>query len=243
VADQTPSPKKPQRLSQLKIGSDEFTVQYLSPFVLRKEFENIILMSNKHESSECLVDATFIREHDVIYWNLLWYFRRIGVDSGHLTTILLNSRLNELRVKLASIIPEEEASSSVAQNTQHPHVLVKCMWDNLKLKEENTNHEVPLYLTWLTSNYASSVAAKTKLITVLSLNELRSFRKSEANPRTLSKIYELIVRNIKESDVTMPFRSLIRERVRSKMNFSSIYREILFLIIVALERDLIDIGI
>ena len=79
-------------------------------------------------------------------------------------------------------------------------------------------------------------------ITVLTPAEIKTFRKSVTNSRTLAKIYEQVIRNIKESDVIVPLRNLIRERIRSKMNFSSIYREILFLIIIVLERELIDIG-
>lgn len=107
------SPKKQlqqQRASQMKLGSSEFTVQYLSPLVLRKEFENIIMNSAKRESQECMIDAAFIREHEVIYWNLLWYFKRIGVDTGHLSTILLNARLDELHKKMT-------ASTTTTENT------------------------------------------------------------------------------------------------------------------------------
>lgn len=102
--EKSTSPKKTngqqRAASQIKLDSSEFTVQYLSPVVLRKEFENIILNSAKRESDECMIDSMFIREHEVIFWNLLWYFKRIGVDTGHLSTILLNTRLNELHKKL-----------------------------------------------------------------------------------------------------------------------------------------------
>lgn len=273
VEEDKPSPKKQQqqqqRLSQLKMGSVELHVQYLSPFVLRKEFENIILMSKKRTNGEenggedmssqsrpRIIDAAFIVEHSVIFWNLLWYFKRIGVDSGHLATILLNTRLSELRnkskedqqlevseFKFRTFVPTPtQLSNNKPASRQHPNVLIKCMWDNLKLKEEDTHHEVPLYVSWLAQHYADHVASNSKLITVLTHNELKSFRKTQANSRTLGKLYELVVRNIKESDVIVPFRNLIRERIRSKMSFSSIYRELLFLVIVALERDLIDIG-
>lgn len=130
--------------------------------------------------------------------------------------------------------------------TQHPNVLIKCMWDNLKHKDENDYHEVPLYLSWLNSHpndcFGPQAMRKKHPISVLTPSEVKAFRKSITNSRTLSKIYEQVIRNIKESDVLVPLRNLIRERIRSKMNFSSIYREILFLIIVALERELIDIG-
>lgn len=110
------SPKKQQqqRASQMKLDSSEFTVQYLSPLVLRKEFENIIMNSAKRESQECMIDAAFIREHEVIYWNLLWYFKRIGVDTGHLSTILLNARLDELHKKMMSSTTTDNTSNGKA---------------------------------------------------------------------------------------------------------------------------------
>lgn len=130
--------------------------------------------------------------------------------------------------------------------TQHPNVLIKCMWDNLKHKDESDYHEVPLYLSWLNLHlndcFGAQAMRKKHPITVRTPNEIKTFRKSVTNSRTLAKIYEQVIRNIKESDVIVPLRNLIRERIRSKMNFSSIYREILFLIIIALERELIDIG-
>lgn len=57
------------------------------------------------------------------------------------------------------------------------------------------------------------------------------------------RLFELIIRNIKECEVGIPIKNLIRERFISRTNYSSIYREILFLVLVALERDLIEIGI
>jgi hypothetical protein len=265
-SNDTSSEKK--RTSQVRINGTELNVQYLSPLVLRKEFENIILNSEKRETEECMIDASFIREHEVIFWNFIWYFKRIGVDGGHLATILLNSRIDALRSQMS---PRSEASPGEKQQQQqpsstsvvefdvfkfknfipsqttnkpynrHPNVITKCMWDNLKVKDDIGIHEVPLYISWLVLNYTDT-HAKNKLVTVLTSGELVRFRKSSSNSRTLFKLYELVIRNIKESDVIVPFRNLLRERTRSKMNFSSIYREILFLILVALERELIDIG-
>ena len=51
-----------------------------------------------------------------------------------------------------------------------------------------------------------------------------------------------IIRQIKENDIISPIRNLIKERLRSKINYTSIYREILYLVLVALERELIDLG-
>jgi hypothetical protein len=51
-----------------------------------------------------------------------------------------------------------------------------------------------------------------------------------------------ITESIKNNDVATPMRQLLKDRERiKKINFS-IYREILFLSIVALEREHIDTG-
>lgn len=52
----------------------------------------------------------------------------------------------------------------------------------------------------------------------------------------------MVIRNIKEGDVGIPIKNLLRERTVSRLNWSSIYRELLYLLIVSLERYLIDIG-
>lgn len=253
-SDSTTNQSSPRKMSQIKINTTELTVQYLSPLVIRKELENIIINNDSQEYDECcFIDEKFMNDHKIVFWNLIWYFKRIGVDSGHLATVLLNSRINALKsqfldqdkneaqneFKYKEFIPNQLGKTY----TQHPNVKIKCMWDNLNLHDENTSHEVPLYYSWLNTNY-SKVQDKNKnrLVTILSQSEIKSIRKSSINSRSLYKLHEQIIRNIKESDIIVPFRTLLMERIRSKMNFSSVYREILFLVIIALERDLIDIG-
>jgi hypothetical protein len=223
----------------------EFTVGYFSPLVVRKELENIIVNNNSE------ADIDFFKNHDIIFWNLIWYFKRVGVDNSHLTTGLLNDRLkklcedksiNETEIDEFKFVPTGFQIGN-KPFTQHPHVKVKCMWDNMKLQHEKVAHDVPLYLCWLNANYEIvRRQMKNRLITIHTESELRQLRKSTITTRTLIKLYELIIRNIKENDVIVPFKNLLRERIRSKMNFPSVYREILFLVNVMLERELIDIG-
>jgi hypothetical protein len=233
-----------------RINTTEFTVGYFSPLVVRKELENIIV-NNNNEAER----IDFLADHEIIFWNLVWYFKRVGVDNSHLITCLLNSRVRKLHADM--LLNESAAATTVCEfkfaptgsaanrpYTQHPHVKVKCMWDNLKLQHERVAHDVPLYLCWLSTHYEQVVRRqiRQRMITVLDELELKQMRKSAINARTLSKLYELIIRNIKDNDLLTVFKSLLRERVRSKMNSPSVYRETLFLIIVSLERELIDIG-
>jgi hypothetical protein len=247
--NKTPAPSSSQLHSLPKrINTVEFTVGYFSPLVVRKELENIIM---NNSSSSDASDIDFYKNHDIIFWNLVWYFKRVGVDNSHLITGLLNDRLRKLCVERSISEAEVNAFKFTPLGmqlgnrpfSQHPHVKLKCMWDNLKLQNEKLAHDVPLYLCWLTTNQEIvRRQMKNRLITVLDETELKQMRKSTINMRTLIKLYEQIIRNIKDNEVIVPFRNLLRERVRSKMNFPSVYREILLLVNVILERELIDIG-
>lgn len=66
------------------------TVPYLSPLVLRKEVENVL----EHEGDMCLLNAQFVDEHPIIYWNLIWYFKRINLPS-HLPGLILKSYIKK----------------------------------------------------------------------------------------------------------------------------------------------------
>lgn len=52
---------------QMKIA-DNLSVPYLNPLVLRKELENILV----EEGDLSLRKSTFVDEHPIIYWNLVW---------------------------------------------------------------------------------------------------------------------------------------------------------------------------
>lgn len=64
--------------------SDPFSVPYLNPLVLRKELESILA----REGDLCLADPNFVNEHPIIYWNLVWTFERINIQS-HLPNLCL----------------------------------------------------------------------------------------------------------------------------------------------------------
>lgn len=71
-----------------KVTSGEaFSVPYLNPLVLRKELENILAQ----EGDLTLSDSKFVEEHPIIYWNLVWTFERINVQS-HLPNLYFKSK-------------------------------------------------------------------------------------------------------------------------------------------------------
>lgn len=66
---------------------EPFSVPYLNPLVLRKELENILT----REGDLSLAEAKFVEEHPIIYWNLVWVFERINVQT-HLPNLCLKKR-------------------------------------------------------------------------------------------------------------------------------------------------------
>lgn len=69
--------------------SEPFSVPYLNPLVLRKELENILTQ----EGDLSLAEAKFVENHPIIYWNLVWTFERINVQS-HLPNLCLKNRVD-----------------------------------------------------------------------------------------------------------------------------------------------------
>ena len=65
---------------------DPITVPYLSPLVLRKEVENVL----NNEGDLCLAKPEFVDEHPIIYWNLIWYFKRVNLPT-HLHGLCLSA--------------------------------------------------------------------------------------------------------------------------------------------------------
>lgn len=50
---------------------------YLSPMVLRKEVESLI----SQDGTKILEKEELVRERPIIYWNLVWYFSRLGLPT------------------------------------------------------------------------------------------------------------------------------------------------------------------
>lgn len=68
-------------LSELR-QSDTISVPYLNPLVLRKELETIL----GQEGDAVLSKSSFVDDHPIIYWNLVWIMERIDVQT-HLPSL------------------------------------------------------------------------------------------------------------------------------------------------------------
>jgi DENN domain-containing protein 4 len=64
--------------------SESLNVPYLNPLVLRKELESILAQ----EGDVALNKHSFVEEHPIIYWNLVWVMERIDVRT-HLPKLCL----------------------------------------------------------------------------------------------------------------------------------------------------------
>ena len=52
-------------------------VPYLPPMVLRKEVESLITQ----DGTKILEREELVRDRSIIYWNLVWYFSRLGLPT------------------------------------------------------------------------------------------------------------------------------------------------------------------
>uniref|UniRef100_A0A8C6LF44 DENN domain containing 4B n=1 Tax=Nothobranchius furzeri TaxID=105023 RepID=A0A8C6LF44_NOTFU len=97
-------------------GTPQVTVAYLSPLVLRKELESLL----ENEGDAVLGQPQFLDSHSIIFWNLVWYFQRLGLPS------------NLLQLSECVDVCQSENSS----------VRVRLLWDTLT---PDTDQWPPLY--------------------------------------------------------------------------------------------------
>ncbi|XP_064899028.1 LOW QUALITY PROTEIN: DENN domain-containing protein 4B [Columba livia] len=106
--------------------SERVAFAYLSPLVLRKELESLV----ENEGGEFLAQPELVDSHPIIYWNLVWYFQRLGLPSN-LPRLLLGS--------------QHVAPATQAQPPESPSVRVRLLWDVLAPEPDSCP---PLYVLW-----------------------------------------------------------------------------------------------
>uniref|UniRef100_A0A8C5E8H9 DENN/MADD domain containing 4B n=1 Tax=Gouania willdenowi TaxID=441366 RepID=A0A8C5E8H9_GOUWI len=104
-------------------GAPQVSVAYLSPLVLRKELESLL----ENEGDAVLGETRFLENHSIIFWNLVWYFQRLGLPNN-LLQLVWNS-------PLVSHFTQSESSG----------VRVRLLWDTLT---PDTLQWPPLYMLW-----------------------------------------------------------------------------------------------
>ncbi|XP_021505443.1 DENN domain-containing protein 4C isoform X2 [Meriones unguiculatus] len=181
------------------------SVPYLSPLVLRKELESLL----ENEGDQVIHTSSFINQHPIIFWNLVWYFRRLDLPSNLPGLILTSEHCNEgVQLPLSSLSQDSKL------------VYIQLLWDNINLHQEPGE---PLYVSWRNLN-------SEKKLSLLSEEQ-----------QAANALVETIRQSIQQNDVLKPINllsQLIKPDVKRQR---SLYREILFLSLVSLGRENIDI--
>ncbi|XP_059928112.1 C-myc promoter-binding protein-like [Gadus macrocephalus] len=185
------------------------TVPYLSPLVLWKELESLL----ENEGEGVVAAAELVDQHPIIYWNLLWYFRRLTCPSNLPGLCLTSEHCNR-----DAQIPRHWMSED------SKHVLIQILWDNLKLHQDPVQ---PFYILWNTHNVGYPLSRALRA-------EERPFNE---------ELLQLVVRSIQRNDLTRPMAKLLQllAQTLGVTRQRSLYRDILFLSLVALGKDNIDI--
>ncbi|XP_066557342.1 C-myc promoter-binding protein isoform X2 [Amia ocellicauda] len=185
------------------------TVPYLSPLVLWKELESLL----ENEGDQVITVSDIVDHHPIVFWNLVWYFRRLDLPSSLPGLILTSEHCNR-----GSQVPRHWMSED------SKHVLIQILWDNLKLHQDPIQ---PFYILWNTH----------------SLNyPVMSVLPEEEEPFG-EELLQSVVKSIQMNDVYRPMSQvleLLGQRLGVKRQ-RSLYRDILFLSLVALGKDNIDI--
>ncbi|XP_070445856.1 DENN domain-containing protein 4C isoform X2 [Equus przewalskii] len=181
------------------------SVPYLSPLVLRKELESLL----ENEGDQVIHTSSFINQHPIIFWNLVWYFRRLDLPSNLPGLILTSEHCNGgVQLPLSSLSQDSKL------------VYIQLLWDNINLHQEPGE---PLYVSWRNLN-------SEKKLSLLSEEQ-----------QATSTLVETIRQSIQRNDVLKPINLLSQQMKPDVKRQRSIYREILFLSLVSLGRENIDI--
>ncbi|XP_064293940.1 DENN domain-containing protein 4C isoform X2 [Phalacrocorax carbo] len=184
------------------------SVPYLSPLVLRKELESLL----ENEGEQVIHTSKFINQHPIIFWNLVWYFRRLDLPSNLPGLILTSEHCNDgVQLPLTSLAQDSKL------------VYIHLLWDNINLHQEPGE---PLYISWRNLN-----SSEKRLSTVAE------------DQQATNTLLENIKLSIQENNVVKPINLLLQKIKPAVKRQRSFYREILFLSLVSLGRENIDIEV
>lgn len=83
--------KDPLNMEWQLTHPDPITVPYLSPLVLWKELESLL----ENEGDQVISVASFVDQHPIVFWNLVWYFRRIDLPTNLPGLVLTSEHCNK----------------------------------------------------------------------------------------------------------------------------------------------------
>uniref|UniRef100_A0A6Q2YWF4 DENN/MADD domain containing 4A n=1 Tax=Esox lucius TaxID=8010 RepID=A0A6Q2YWF4_ESOLU len=116
----------PQALSSCPPSAPHpVTVPYLSPLVLWKELESLL----GNEGDQVMSSPSIVDQHPIVFWNLVWFYRRLELPSN-LPGLILASQAHT-GYHRHTPVPGQSVSSEDSK-----HVLVRILWDNLQLQHD-----------------------------------------------------------------------------------------------------------
>uniref|UniRef100_A0A9J8D7B5 DENN domain containing 4B n=1 Tax=Cyprinus carpio carpio TaxID=630221 RepID=A0A9J8D7B5_CYPCA len=134
-------------------GAPQVTVAYLSPLVLRKEMESLL----ENEGDAVLSQVQLLDSHSILFWNLVWYFTRLGLPSNLLQLL----RTSPLTARLPQVSHHShnhiytlthththrgaQLTVFVCQGSEGTGVRVRLLWDTLT---PDMDQWPPLYMLW-----------------------------------------------------------------------------------------------
>uniref|UniRef100_A0A671MK53 C-myc promoter-binding protein-like n=1 Tax=Sinocyclocheilus anshuiensis TaxID=1608454 RepID=A0A671MK53_9TELE len=185
----------------VSVLQEPVTMPYLSPLVLWKELESLLV----NEGDQAISSAAIVDHHPIVFWNLVWFFRRLDLPSS-LPGLYLSSKHY-----CRDSQPLQSCASEDSKN-----VLVQILWDNPRLHQD---HIKPCYLLW------------------------KSYSSEEEEQAVSLELLQSVVKSIQRNDIYQPM-SQILQLLGTKLGFvrqRSLYRDILFLSLVALGKNSINI--
>uniref|UniRef100_A0A673M7L0 DENN/MADD domain containing 4A n=1 Tax=Sinocyclocheilus rhinocerous TaxID=307959 RepID=A0A673M7L0_9TELE len=114
----------------VSVLQEPVTVPYLSPLVLWKELESLL----ENEGDQAISSAAIVDHHPIVFWNLVWFFRRLDLASS-LPGLYLSSKHY-----CSDSQPLQSCASEDSKN-----VLIQILWDNPRLHQDPIK---PCYLLW-----------------------------------------------------------------------------------------------
>uniref|UniRef100_UPI00358DF4B1 C-myc promoter-binding protein-like isoform X2 n=1 Tax=Myxine glutinosa TaxID=7769 RepID=UPI00358DF4B1 len=198
------------------------TVPYLSPLVLHKQLERLV----DHEGDGAVASETLLALHPILFWNLLWYFKRLNLPS-HLPALLL------------PVLPRTsqslESRSLASQDSKR--VLVRTMWDNPQFEQEPGPS---LYLLWRTLEAQSSEESELHVVKGAAVQSKSTVSLEEAFDNGL---LDALVKRVMINDLHTPSSQLLNvwsQKGSGCPRHRSLYRELLFLSLAFLGEDNVD---
>ncbi|KAF6020013.1 hypothetical protein EB796_000285 [Bugula neritina] len=196
----TPRSSQTNRIEPIKLP-------YLSPIVLRKELESVL----DREGDVCLTSSSFVDNHAIVYWNLMWYFKRMNFPS-HLPQLLFHSScLTFNNIELPSPQPS--------------NMILRLVWNHPRLHEKMA---APMYKLW---NESGSKSTVVRALLTDEKAATRSFMQQMLTHVECNDIYtplKMIINN----------RKLYKRNSNNRCQ--SAYRDILFLAFVYFGREVMD---